>query len=135
VVESVEVLFTFHFHERNDSMRGERTGEDGISVFISGAALRAHSSPPTQLASGVKQQIHTVMTRTGKCVYVHFVSVAAAWPGVGKAPQLCSRLTVWQTARCGIWRDSSLVADTWTPESAPNMGPKLVFIKVIFKHF
>lgn len=45
-------------HEWSDVSQKENH-EEGISVFIRRAALKAHSSPPTQLPAGVKQQKHT----------------------------------------------------------------------------
>lgn len=46
-----------HFYERTDGR--ENHGGGVVCVFINRAAVGAHSSPPTQLPSGVKQQIHT----------------------------------------------------------------------------
>lgn len=105
------------------SLRGmmgeQRKGH--VSVFISIPALEAHSSPPTQLPSGVKQQTHTYLWLRKESVCVCF------WPGVGEAPQFRSRLSGWQTAHCGIWRDSSLAAQTCTPGLTRYTGPTLAF--------
>ena len=61
------------------------------------------------------------------CVCVCFFFCHSAWPGVGEAPQLRPRLSVWHTAHCGIWRDSSLAAHTCRPGLTRYTRPILAF--------
>lgn len=53
------IMFTLVYERNDGGEREQRSGGGVLGVFISGAALEAHSSPPTQLPSGVKQQTHT----------------------------------------------------------------------------
>ena len=95
---NVEVLLTLPWE---DDVRDNR-GRTVVGVFISqsSAFITSHTA-----ALWSQTAIHSV------CVFL----LCHLWPGVGEAPQLYSRLSVWQTAHCGIWRDSSLVTQTCTP--------------------